>query len=192
MYKQTILHKLQLSVLPELNDGRRQLMQGQTLKASAVLVPIFSFNDQLCIVLTQRQGFLRHHANQISFPGGKKDPTDKTLADTALRETFEEIGVDINAVSIINKLSEIQTPSGFSITPYTGFIAEHAQFKLNYQEVRHLVYLPLEVLLQQTDWACYSVKIKNRYHQVYAFQYNEHFIWGATAAILKQLSMILK
>ena len=94
------------------------------LTKSAVLVPIVKRENGLELLFTKRSDTVEHHKGQISFPGGATDATDLSPADTALRETFEEIGLERSAITIIGVMDDLRTPSGFVVTPVVGFI-EH-------------------------------------------------------------------
>ncbi len=92
----------------------------QSLKPAAVLVPIVEHGDDFTMLLTQRTDHLKHHAGQVSFPGGRVEPHDTSAVDTALRETEEEIGLPRNHVEIVGYLDAYETGTGFHITPVVG------------------------------------------------------------------------
>ena len=83
---------------------------------AGVLLLVYLKNGELCVLLNKRTSRVEHHKGEISFPGGGKDPEDQTLMDTALREAYEEMGIDRNDVEVICQLDRVSTRSGFAIT----------------------------------------------------------------------------
>jgi len=146
------------------------------------------------VMFTERTNHVEHHKGQISFPGGARDDEDDSLAATALRETFEEIGVRPDDVEIIGQLDDMVTISNFRVTPFVGILYERSQysFVLNEHEVAQVVQVPLEFLLDERN-----LELEVRQHQgrqvlVPAFLYNGHRIWGATARMLHQFIELLR
>ncbi|MDO6801899.1 CoA pyrophosphatase [Wenyingzhuangia sp. 1_MG-2023] len=162
-------------------------------KKAAVLVLFYPNKNTTNILLTQRAVYKGTHSNQISFPGGKKDLTDSTLKETALRETLEEVGVVKEQIDVLKQLSTIYIPqSNFSVNPYIGIATENPIFKTNY-EVEQIIEFPVKVLLNPKNLATFPIstgKFKNI--EVPCFQYQNHFIWGATAMILNEVKEVLK
>jgi len=150
-----------------LSTRDRTVIENPSFARAAVLVPLFKKGEDCHIVFTKRTDTVRYHKGEISFPGGVFDKKDKELKRTALREAFEEIGLKENDVQIIGVLDDIVT--------ITQFI-----------EIAELIDVPISSLL---DRDCYSEREIIRATQkeiVYAYQYENHIIWGATARILKQ------
>lgn len=159
------------------------------VKHSAVLVPIVCANSPY-IILTLRPEYLKHHPHQVCFPGGKLDPSDINLRQTALRETQEEIGIQPDKIKIVSQLSSYTTLSQFSIKPYVGLIEVPCNLSLNQAEVKQLIELPLTQLMDMKI-DCIEIEQHNSVHSIYHFSYQGLLIWGATAAILKQLQQQL-
>ena len=111
-----------------------------SLTAAAVLVPIISNQESYKILLTHRSKKLDDHAGQISFPGGRIDNSDKTPIDTALREAYEEIGLNESSVEILGHLDAYATATGFRILPIVGIIKEDFHTKINPIEVESIFY----------------------------------------------------
>ena len=105
---------------------------------SAVLVLLYLKNDEVNVLLNKRSETVEHHKNEISFPGGRMDKHDHSLFDTALRETKEEIGVSPDDVNMFGQLDQVETMTGYSITPYVGTIPEKYNFIINSAEVSKL------------------------------------------------------
>ncbi len=161
---------------------------------AAVLILVYDCDGEAHVVFTERTNHVEHHKGQISFPGGARDDDDDSLAATALRETFEEIGVRPDDVEIIGQLDDMVTISNFRVTPFVGILYERSQysFVLNEHEVAQVVEVPLEFLLDERN-----LELEVRQHQgrqvlVPAFLYNGHRIWGATARMLHQFIELLR
>ena len=161
---------------------------------AAVLILVQEKSGELHVLFTERTHQVEHHKGQICFPGGACDDTDDSLEATALRETFEEIGVRPEDVRIVGQLDDMVTISNFRVTPYVGFLSSEASydFVVNEHEVAQVVEVPLAHLLDERN-----MELEVRQHQgrevlVPAFSYNGHRIWGATARMLHQFIEILK
>ena len=169
-----------------------------SLTAAAVLVPIISNKEGYKILLTQRSKKLDDHAGQISFPGGRIDNSDKSPKNTALREAYEEIGLNESSVEILGHLDAYATATGFRILPIVSIIKENFDTKINPIEVESIFYLPMEFLMNpenhKKERGTYkrqstSYKIEYEYNVI---PYENHHIWGATAAMLINLYETLK
>lgn len=164
-------------------------------KISAVMVLLYPKNDELNLVFTQRWQYAGVHSGQMSFPGGKKDDADTDLIQTAYRETLEEIGVEPAQIRLIGKLSELYIPpSHFLVYPVVGY-AEHAPaFKPQVAEVEKVVEIPLSFFLDKKNInANTEIKLFNdTVVHVPAYIYNGHIIWGATAIMLSEFTVILE
>ena len=169
-----------------------------SLTAAAVLVPIISHQEGYKILLTHRSKKLDDHAGQISFPGGRIDNSDKSPKDTALREAYEETGLNESSVEILGHLDAYATATGFRILPIVGIIKEDFHTKINRIEVESIFYLPMEFLMNpenhKKERGTYkrqstSYKIEYEYNVI---PYENHHIWGATAAMLINLYETLK
>ena len=118
---------------------------------SAVLVPIVFDEGQCSILLTYRSAKLKDHANQISFPGGRIDQDDISPVHTAIRETFEEIGIDKKYINIIGNLDAYVTGTGFQILPIISVIAKDYTTDINSNEVDSIFKLPLDFLMDNNN-----------------------------------------
>lgn len=152
-------------------------------KVSAVLLLLDSKGR---LLFTKRSRQVKTHKGQYSFPGGKKEAGDKTLLDTALRETWEEIGVDCRLISRIKSLSPTYSPLGFIIHPFLGYLEEGAPFILQKEEVCRIIRVPL-LFFQKTRPLTRIFKRSGRSIKVDFYSFGPHVIWGATARILSQL-----
>jgi 8-oxo-dGTP pyrophosphatase MutT (NUDIX family) len=151
-------------------------------------------NEMTHLVLIKRSTYPGTHSSQISFPGGKAESYDTDLAATALRETYEEIGVNINDIDVVMPFSNIYIPpSNFLVAPYMGIALKEPEFIINPDEVVSIIELPLDVFLD--DSIVIQTEMQTSYSQkiiVPAFKVEEHIVWGATAMILSELKETIK
>lgn len=176
------------SITTALSNHPPKTIQHSQLKSAAVLVPLVTESGSLHLLLTKRTDSVEHHKGQISFPGGMTDAGDQSPTATALRETKEEIGIDRSSISILGRLNDIQVPSGFIVTPVVGYIDHLPNFTLNHDEVAEILTVPLkkffDVSLRRSEWReLHGVK-----RQVFFYDVWKEPVWGATAAIIKQLA----
>jgi 8-oxo-dGTP pyrophosphatase MutT (NUDIX family) len=164
------------------------------LRSAAVLIALEnnSNNDKiktndLQVLLTKRASHLKHHPSQISFPGGKVEPTDKNIIDTALREAHEEIGLSPDVVSIIGQLPNYEIISGYQVTPIIALIESPQCYKKDSNEVDEIFQVPLQYFLQPENHSSINFYRNGSYHNVHFCPYKNYNIWGATAAMLKDL-----
>ncbi|GAA5136491.1 CoA pyrophosphatase [Thalassotalea piscium] len=155
---------------------------------AAVLIPIVEQNNRLEVVLTLRASHLKHHAGQISFPGGKVEKYDVNEMATALRETHEEIGVSAENITVIGTMPSYQTITGYHITPVLGFIKPQLQYCLDTNEVAEIFHVPLSHFLNTNNHISLSIYRNFSIHPVYFMPYKHYNIWGVTASILKKLA----
>lgn len=154
---------------------------------AAVLVPVVSRADGLTVLFTQRSHGLRDHSGQISFPGGKIDPTDPGPADAALREAFEEIGLAPEAVRVLGYLDPYLSATGFLVVPVVGLLDPSFRLELNPAEVAEIFEVPLAHLMHSGGHTLGSGTWRGRTRRYYAISYGERLIWGVTAGIVRNL-----
>lgn len=159
---------------------------------AAVLVPLVERDEGLTVLLTQRSAQLRNHAGQISFPGGRIDPTDDGAMAAALRETEEEIGLSRDYIRIQGYLEPHIVLTGFCITPVVGFVRPGFSLELNSSEVDSVFEMPLLHLLDEANHSSRQRDIGGERVPVYDIPFGNHRIWGATAGILMALYRLLK
>jgi 8-oxo-dGTP pyrophosphatase MutT (NUDIX family) len=156
------------------------------VRPAAVLVPVVD-RPVPVVILTQRTADLAIHAGQIAFPGGKIDPGDKSPAGAALREAEEEIGLAPGLIEPIGYLDLYLTFSGFRILPTLARIAPGYALTLNRSEVAQAFEVPLEFLMQPDNYERRSRDWNGITRHYYAIPYQDHYIWGVTAGILRNL-----
>ncbi len=187
--------------LPGENSHRKMIPPGKRLsilpdelenvRFSSVLILLFPYNGQINICLTKRNKAMKHHPGQISFPGGRIEEGESPDL-TALRETYEEIGVLYGNVEILGKLSDLYIPvSQYSIYPFVGWMDYKPNFVLNYDEVEEIIFLPIESFLENRDVQTISMQTSTGILDVPYFPYKNEVIWGATAMILSEFFDLL-
>jgi 8-oxo-dGTP pyrophosphatase MutT (NUDIX family) len=158
--------------------------QGQpTLLPAAVLFPIVA-RAEPTVLFTKRSEDLPRHPGQVSFPGGRADPQDGSLVVTALREMREETGITEDFVSVAGFLDVYETGTGYAILPVVGLLREGFALAPDAREVTGIFEVPLSFLLDPSNRQERTAEWKGRLRRFYAFQYETHYIWGATASIL--------
>lgn len=153
---------------------------------AAVLVPVV-LGDPPGILLTKRSARLKAHAGQVSFPGGRVDPGEQA-EDTALREAEEEIALDRRNVQVLGRMANYLTRTGFCITPVVALLPPGLQFHPSPHEVEAVFQLPLDVLLDPKAPVRQQREDHGAIREFWVWPHPQHFIWGATAAILVHLA----
>ena len=158
---------------------------------ASVLVPIV-VRDELRILFTQRTATLKDHAGQVSFPGGRAEPGDANAADTALREAEEEIGLARDHVEVIGTLPPYHTVTRYEVAPVVALVHPPFEMALQSGEVAEAFEVPLDFILDPVNHQKRSRPWNGRMRHFYAMPYDGHFIWGATAAMLRNLYHFLR
>jgi len=187
MTKNEFLKSFQLSHLSKSAQQDKLLTQPNQLIESAVLLALCEINGELAVLLTKRASHLKHHPGQVSFPGGKVEKTDSNIVATALREAQEEIGLTHENIKVIGQLHPYQTITGFKITPIIAFIDQLQHYQLDKNEVDEVFHVPLSHFLNIKKHISINVQHNTGNQAVHFMPYKHHNIWGATAAIIKDL-----
>ncbi|MDP7591157.1 MAG: CoA pyrophosphatase [Litorilituus sp.] len=181
--------------LKQLAKSAHNYQHNSTLKIAAVLIGLVESSDNdtgLEVLLTKRSSHLKHHPSQISFPGGKAEPEDESLVATALREASEEIGLSPTSVSVIGQLPSYQIISGYQVTPIVAMIDKQSSYQQDDNEVAEIFQVPLQHFLHANSHHCINAFKNGRKHNIHFFPYKHYNIWGATAAMLKDLTEHIK
>jgi 8-oxo-dGTP pyrophosphatase MutT (NUDIX family) len=166
-----------------LRHREKKKITGENLRASAVLIPLFYNQGQYHVLFTERSEEVEFHKGQVCFPGGTQEPSDSSLLQTALRETEEEISLKAKDVEILGEFDDSVTlTSNYVISPFVAFIPHPYPFKADGREIREVFSVPLSFLMDEANFKQDS----------YAYEYEGHVIWGATARILRQFLDLLK
>ena len=166
--------------------------------AASVLVPLVMRDDGLRVLLTQRTAHLRSHAGQVSFPGGRAEPKDADAVATALRETEEEVGLNRSHIEVIGCMPIYATGSGYLITPVVGLVEPGFTLTIDAFEVAEAFEVPLHFLMTPAHHRRHSAEFEGERRQYLSMPWQgdnpqapPYFIWGATAAMLRNLYSFL-
>jgi len=160
----------------------------RTLRPAAVMIGVQDSPVGAHILLTKRPSTMRHHPGQIAFPGGKQDKTDSNLAQTALREAFEEVGTDPNTAQFLGALPSHETVTGFNVQPNLFALPRSFTPVPNEDEVAEAFWVPASFLLQPSNFLIQSRRWRGARRYYYAIPYGPYYIWGATARMLFALA----
>jgi len=168
-------------------------MPNPATRKSAVLILLYPADQGLNFVLTKRQTYDGPHSGQMSLPGGKFDDTDQTLDGTALRETYEEVGVEPGQVRLLGRLTELYIPvSNMVVQPFVGFTSQKPEFSPNLQEVEYVVEVPLTDLLAEANKSVRVISSHGRPITAPYYNLNSEMVWGATAMILSEFEEVVR
>lgn len=156
------------------------------VRPAAVLVPIVE-RDVPTVLLTKRAEHLNEHAGQVSFPGGKIDPTDATPMDAALREADEEIGLKHAFIEPIGYLDVYATGFGFRILPTLARVRPGFDLAINANEVDDVFEVPLAFLMDPINHKLGHKEFRGMQRSFYEMPFEQHYIWGATAGMLRAM-----
>lgn len=155
-------------------------------REAAVLAPVIDRSSGPHLLFTKRADHLGEHAGQMSFPGGGREPSDRDLEATALREANEEIGLDPEEVEIVGRLDDIRTVTRYAVRPFVARVPDRS-YTPDEREVAEIAVLPIAGL---TDLANYDSERRDHPHygdiRLHFFRVNGYTVWGATARILVQ------
>lgn len=171
-------------------------LDASQLTPAAVLVPLVLRGEYLTVLLTERTATMRQHAGQISFPGGRQDAGDADAVATALREAQEEVGLRAEHVEVIGQLPTYLTVTHYAVTPVVGLVQPAFDLQTQASEVAHAFEAPLAYLMNPAHHQRHSFEFAGQQRDFLSMpwtdaQGREHFIWGATAAMLRNLYRFL-
>jgi 8-oxo-dGTP pyrophosphatase MutT (NUDIX family) len=157
------------------------------LSESAVLIPLTERDGELHVLFTQRSHELRTHSGEVSFPGGRREPEDDSLTETALREAYEEIALVPGDVEVFGALTRIPTITGFQVTAFVGEYPSPYEIILNPDEIHLIFVAPLRELADPAIHRLERREFDGEIYPVHFFDWNGHVIWGATGFLLATL-----
>ena len=162
-------------------------------RVAAVLILLYPLKKSISIVFMQRHNYDGVHGGQISFPGGKVEAADKDITDTALREAYEETGVDPKTVNIIGTITPLYIPvSNMLVTPVVGWTGKRPDFIGQHEEVVFLFDADIKRLLDPSIKKTKKMIIRGESIDIKYFDYDGNVIWGATAMMLHELLTIIR
>jgi len=167
-------------------EPMREQLSG-SLRPAGVLIPIIERDATLSVLLTRRSAELRHHAGQISFPGGRMEDHDTNIEATALRETEEEIGIGAEHIAVIGYLRTMPTITGYAVTPVVGLVSAAAELRIDTSEVESAFEVPLPYFLDDANDVRTEREVHGRKVPMVEFHWQDQRIWGATAFMILSL-----
>jgi 8-oxo-dGTP pyrophosphatase MutT (NUDIX family) len=174
-------------LLQRVRDYSPRFMETQEgFPEAAVLVPI-TRSDEPEVVLTLRASGLSTHGGEVAFPGGRRDPEDRDLIDTTLREAEEEIGLPPGLVEIVGPLSTLVSRHGIQVTPYVGVVPDFVDYQANDGEIAAVFSVPLAFFRSDPREVTHRIDYLGHSWYVPSYRYGEYKIWGLTAIMLVEL-----
>jgi 8-oxo-dGTP pyrophosphatase MutT (NUDIX family) len=165
----------------------RMAQSFSNLTEAAVLIALRPGENGLEVLLTRRSEGLRQHPGQISFPGGRMDPEDTDLVTTALRETWEEVGIPPSDVTVFGSLLRMPMVSGYAVTAYVGEFSEGTPLIMNPGEIDELIVAPLREIADKRIHRVEQKVWNDMIFPIHYFDYGDHLVWGATGFMLHEL-----
>ena len=190
----SIASHVKMAPLERVKSLQEPIYSSLTAKKAAVMMLFYPKGGNTHLVLIKRNSYPGVHSSQIAFPGGKVEEVDTNFQETALRETFEEIGVTPDKINVIRNFTPLYIPpSDFLVYPFMGVCNVEIEFVLQQEEVAEIIEVPLQTFL---DDSIISTKIIDTSYakslEVPVFQIEGHTVWGATAMMLSELKDVLK
>jgi len=182
----------QLGMAPEPRTGHKAYFEVEdTCRKAGVLMLLYVKDGRLMVLLTRRTERVNHHRGQISLPGGEQHPGE-SLEATALRETVEELGLDLTAVRVLGRLTPLYIPpSNFCVYPTVAFVPGPLAFRVQPEEVAEVIEPPLDHLADPAHRKRETWTYGGLDHEVPFYEFAGHKIWGATAMVLAELIALL-
>lgn len=179
---------------PEITDEQPWAEKNKAQTLASVLLPIILRESGPTLLMTRRSPHLSDHPGQISFPGGRTEPSDLSAVETALRETEEELGLCRRHIEVIGSLPDYLTRTGYLVSPVVALVQPPFELQPDAREVEEVFEVPLKFLMNglhhQLRTADFPDGVGRR--SFYAIPYENFFIWGATAAMLRNLFHFLR
>ncbi len=161
----------------------REMLSGYT-KEAAVLIPVFEREGEPAFLLTKRTESVETHKGQISFPGGMRC-SHENLRETALRETFEEIGIAPDQIEIVGQFHDYLSSTEYRVTPFVGFLPGSFSIQPQPQEVAEILEVPFRIFTDPSHLRIEKMRRGSGTIDVYFYSYGSHQIWGLTARIIR-------
>ncbi len=176
---------LKQQIRTTLTQHSKSVASEEKFTPSAVLIPIFYKNGEPHLLLTLRTETVASHKGQISFPGGTRENGDRDLLATALRETFEEVGIRPVDVEVLGELDDLLAVTNFVVTPFVGVFPYPYDFRVSHDEIAELIEIPLSFFVDPRNRRAEEWLYRGCNATVYFYDYGKYTVWGLTARILK-------
>ena len=174
--------RLRLDPVPAETSG-----EWASVRRAAVLIPVRDGDADPTVILTERSHHMPAHAGQISFPGGRISNAGETPLEAALREAEEEIGLARHELEVLGFMDSYLTGTGYLVAPVVAVVDSAFTAVPEEREVASVFEVPLSFLMNPANHTIHEREISGQFRRFYAMSYGERFIWGATAAMLKDL-----
>lgn len=187
--------KAQFKLAPalRLKYSEEKILASNPKKAAVLALFYPNENNQTSLLLTKRASYNGTHSAQISFPGGKIEQTDQNLQETALRETWEEVGIETSKINVVREITDVYIPpSNFLATPFIGYSNQNLSFSTS-DEVAEIIEITLDDLLNDNNLS--EISMNTSYMEnikVPCFKFNNHIVWGATGMILSEIKEMIR
>ncbi len=178
-------HAIQF-IQSKLNAHKAKRLKIPNFIPAAVIIPFFNKNREAHILFTVRTNTVEHHKGQVSFPGGAQEKQDTTLLETALRETYEEVGIPPDAITYLGQLDDFPTITNFLVTPFVGKIPYPYPCNINTDEVAEVIEVPLDLFLTDRDFELKEKAYQGKKYPVFYYHFQHTVIWGVTAFIINR------
>jgi len=164
-----------------------------TAKKAAVIIPLFYKENEPFLLFTKRTEKVEHHKGQISFPGGAREKGDRDLQVTAVRETWEEMGIRPEDLTVIGRTDNFLTNTHFMVTPFVAHFPHPYPYKINKDEIEQILEVPLQHLMQPEIFRVEKWFRNGIMWDIHYYQFNGQVIWGVTGFLLSNfLSLIFE
>ena len=174
-----------------LSKRPKKTIEDPSLTPAAVMLLLYPKDGEYCVLLNTRTDQVEHHKGEISFPGGRRDEKDATLVDTALRETYEEMGIRPEDIEVLGELDDMATISRFVMSTYVGTIPYPYDFKPNEREVAEVLEVPISTLMSKDNIRDEVRIVDGQLINSPAYAAQGRLIYGATARVLEGLLELL-
>lgn len=175
-----------LLILPQLRTRLRDYRPSPDRVDAAVLIPVTDTTTPE-IILTRRASHMSSHAGEVAFPGGKRDDADVTVKDTALRESYEEIGLTPDKVELLGELDVFTSKVGLKVQPFVGMVPGDVPLLPNPDEIESIFRVPVEFFLNENPSYTHKFRFMGQEVIVPSFNYGDYVIWGLTAFMIVDL-----
>ncbi len=182
--KQPTCRPLPVRIRGRLAKLTPRILPGECISEAAVLMPIFEREGEPHFLLTRRTEEVQTHKGQISFPGGMRDGNE-SLEHTALRETFEEVGIEESGIQILGRFHDYLSVTDSRVAPFVGYMGKPFTPRPQVTEVAEILYVPFRVFLDPSRLRTERRTHRGQMQDVYFYSFGAHEIWGLTARIIK-------